>query len=244
VTEMRTKMTPKVDGVISRHLNRRLSRPMAWAVRNVGFVTPNMVSWISLGLAVLAAMLYAFGGNILPRHYLILGVLSVAPHVAMAGIMVQLSSIVDGVDGDLARIRHAATKSGGVLDAILDRYADIAILTGLFMAVWQESSAVSILPFALLTVPIDSVVLFCVYILALSGSLMVSYSRARLEHANLFVSDSVRFLGASRDVRLFVVFICSLVACPLLALVVIAVSGNMTVLFRLREIMRVDSARR
>ncbi|MHA1245822.1 MAG: CDP-alcohol phosphatidyltransferase family protein [Candidatus Thorarchaeota archaeon] len=225
-------------------MTRRLSRPMARAVRDVGFVTPNMVSWISLGLAVLAAMLYAFGGSILPRHYLILGVLDLTPHVALAGIMVQLSSIVDGVDGDLARMRHAATKSGGVLDAILDRYADIAILTGLFMAVWQEGGMVSVLPFALLTIPIDSVVLFCVYILALSGSLMVSYSRARLEHANLFVSDSVRFLGASRDVRLFVVFICSLVTCPLLALVVIAVSGNMTVLFRLKEMMRVDSERR
>jgi len=42
---------------------------------------------------------------------------------------------VDRVDGDLARLKVMATRYGGFFDAILDRYADVAIPAGL--AYWS-----------------------------------------------------------------------------------------------------------
>ena len=43
----------------------------------------------------------------------------------------QLSSVVDGCDGELARLRHLATARGGWLDTMLDRYADAAVVVGI-----------------------------------------------------------------------------------------------------------------
>ena len=51
------------DGFVSRHLNRRLLRPMARALKRTP-VTPNQVSVVSLGVAALASVAFAYGYNI------------------------------------------------------------------------------------------------------------------------------------------------------------------------------------
>jgi hypothetical protein len=80
--------------------------------------------------------------------------------------------------------------------------------------------------------------------MAVAGSLMVSYSRARLEAAGLFDVEGRTFFGATRDVRLFIVFVCSLMGYPLLALLLVAFSGNFTVLLRLLSAMQSGKLKR
>jgi len=46
----------------------------------------------------------------------------------VAGILVQLASIVDGVDGELARARNMASPVGAFLDSLLDRIADAFVI--------------------------------------------------------------------------------------------------------------------
>jgi phosphatidylglycerophosphate synthase len=107
------------------------------------------------------------------------------------GIGIQLVSVIDGVDGELARLKNMATRFGAVLDAVTDRYADAAMLGGMtiYAARFEDLPRPEVIG-----------------LLALAGALSVSYSRARIEAsmpdapANL---DAV-FGLASRDVRLLV----------------------------------------
>lgn len=195
-------MTPGVyNGIVSRHINRRFSVPMARLLRHTP-ATPNQVSVLSLLIACGALASYATG-------YYILG-----------GVLAQVSSIVDGVDGDLARLKNMATAFGGFLDAVLDRYADAVILLGLTLwAVDQTGTAWAwVIGFG-----------------ALGGSLITSYTRARVQGAPANVFDRGITSLASRDVRLFFVMLGSFAGQGLATLAVIAVLTNLVVALRLAQ---------
>src|SRR5439155_16689493 len=81
------------DGIVSRYLNRPISRPMARACAGTP-LTPNSLTSITLLLAMAAAGCTAAGSNI------------------AGGIGIQLASVFDGVDGELARLKNLATKFG------------------------------------------------------------------------------------------------------------------------------------
>ena len=90
------------DGYISKHINRRLSEPIARLLAKSS-VTPNQMTWAAFGVALLAFISFILGQNI------------------VAGLLVQLSSIVDGIDGSLARLKGMTSEFGGFLDSVLDR---------------------------------------------------------------------------------------------------------------------------
>ncbi|MHB8375448.1 MAG: CDP-alcohol phosphatidyltransferase family protein [Dehalococcoidia bacterium] len=161
-------MAGSLDGPVSRYLNRRISVPLAGLLKPTP-ITPNQVSALALLIALGAAVLIALGANV------------------AGGVLVQVSSIADGVDGDLARAKGMASRFGGLLDAVLDRYADAAIAAGMAWYAFERESW----PQPLL-----------VGMVAGTGFLLVSYSRARIEtEGGLDVTASL--LGfASRDVRL------------------------------------------
>jgi phosphatidylglycerophosphate synthase len=197
-------MAGSLDGPVSRYLNRRFSVPIAQALRPTP-LTPNQVSAAALAIALGAAALIALGWNI------------------AGGALVQVSSVVDGVDGDLARAKRMASRFGGLFDATLDRYADAAIAAGMAWYAYRFESW----PQPLL-----------VGMLAAVGFIMVSYSRARLEGA-AGRSAAERLLGfASRDVRLLVLAIGAMIGWAYWALVVVAAASYLTVAWRLAAFRR------
>lgn len=161
-------MTASLDGPVSRYLNRRFSVPIARALAQTP-LTPNQVSVIAFLMALGALWLLAVGRNI------------------EAGVMIQASSIVDGVDGDLARAKAMASKFGGLFDAVLDRFADAAIAGGMAWYALEHEDW-----------PAPLVVGFA----ATVGFILVSYSRARLETLAGKGATSELLGVASRDVRL------------------------------------------
>jgi phosphatidylglycerophosphate synthase len=192
-------MTGSLDGPASRHLNRRISVPLAKALARTP-ATPNQVSVAALAIAVAAAVLLAAGRNI------------------EGGLLIQASSIVDGMDGDLARAKAMASRFGGLFDAVLDRYADAAIAVGLAWYAYRHEDW----PAPLL-----------VGIVAAVGFLMVSYSRARLEDegGRELASD---LLGvASRDVRLLVLAVAAVLGQAYWALLLVGAASYLTVGWRL-----------
>ncbi|HIE53846.1 MAG TPA: CDP-alcohol phosphatidyltransferase, partial [Chromatiaceae bacterium] len=103
------------DGPVSRWLNRAVSiRLSRWLVRLP--VTPNQISLFSFALSLAAAGLFMVGGY---------------PALAAGGVLAQVASIIDGCDGEIARLKHLGSDYGGWLDAVLDRYADAFLLFGL-----------------------------------------------------------------------------------------------------------------
>ena len=103
------------DGPVARYLNRPVSRRLTrWLVRTP--VSPNQLSLIVFGIACIAAAGMAAG----PYWALVAG-----------GLLAQFCSIVDGSDGEVARLRFEQSAFGGWFDAVLDRYADAILLFGL-----------------------------------------------------------------------------------------------------------------
>ena len=191
------------DGLVSRYLNRPLSRPAARTLARTP-ATPNAHTATTLLLAVIAAGALAAGWNI------------------AGGIGIQLVSVVDGVDGELARLKNMATRFGAVFDAVTDRYADALLLGGMTVyAVRFED-----LPRAEV-----------VGALALAGALIVSYSRARIE-ADLPEAlvggrlDAI-FGLASRDVRSLIAAVGAVAGQCYWTLVILAVACALTVAWRL-----------
>ncbi len=78
---------------------------------------PDMISW--------AALLFAFFGGVF--FYFSLSTL----FVFTGGILVVLNSLLDALDGKIAKLTDSASKRGDFLDHTLDRYADIFILSGI-----------------------------------------------------------------------------------------------------------------
>lgn len=103
------------DGIVSRHLNRHLSIATSRLLAPT-FVKPNHVTALTLTLGVVSAIAAGFGGYA--------GFLT-------AGILYQLNSIIDGVDGELARVRYEFSFVGEWLDTISDDLADLLIYIGI-----------------------------------------------------------------------------------------------------------------
>jgi len=193
-----------LDGPVSRHLNRRFSVPAASVLAHTP-VTPNQVSVAALLAALGALALLAVGRNI------------------EAGVLIQISSVVDGVDGDLARAKGMESRFGGVFDAVLDRYADAAIAGGMaWYAVEREDA-----PRALV-VGFGAAVAF----------LLVSYSRARLEREGGMEAASALLGFASRDVRLLALAIGAALGQAYWALLIVGALSYATVAWRLWSFRR------
>ena len=171
--------TASLEGPVSRYLNRRLSEPLARLLTPTP-ITPNQVSFVGFLVALGALAAFATGQPI------------------AAGLLIQTSSVVDGVDGDLARRQGRATRFGAVLDAVLDRYADAAIVGGMTWWAWSHPELSGPQPFV-------------VGLAALTGFFLISYTRARLETEGYRGGLSGGALLASRDVRLLLAAIGSVV---------------------------------
>jgi archaetidylinositol phosphate synthase len=172
---------------------------VAEAFHNLG-LTPNFVSFLGLIFAVLSAVTY-WHWNLHP--FLLI----------LAPLLMLISGFFDALDGALARRYGEATKFGGFLDSLLDRYADTVILCGIILSGLTE-----------------------VYLglIALAGSLLVSYSRARAEATGV----KMETVGlAERAERLILLTLASFIAFIWLdalnwGIIVLAVLTNFTVFQR------------
>jgi phosphatidylglycerophosphate synthase len=178
-------------------------------------VTPNQISLVSFVIALGSMGLFLGGHNLL------------------AGLAAQVSSVVDGVDGDVARLKNMATRFGGFFDAVLDRYSDVAILAGLtyWSIVFEGRGSPGLI--------------VVMGLLAIVGSLMISYTRARAEASLGGAFGGLAGLLASRDERLLLIMIGAMLGLGLATLVILAVLTNGVVVWRVavaRSQFKVDAA--
>jgi phosphatidylglycerophosphate synthase len=107
-----------VDGYVSRHLNRHISLAISRRIVDTS-ITPNQVSALCIALGILSGVFAAHGGY----GYLLAG-----------ATLFQLNSILDGVDGELARVRWAHSKIGELLDSAGDNLANFSFFGGVAVA--------------------------------------------------------------------------------------------------------------
>ena len=211
----------RTDGPVSRYVNRRFSSAITKAIVKHGIgITPNQVSVISFAIAAAA----------LPAY--------VAGLAWLAGILLQLGSIVDGVDGELARARGISSPRGAFLDSMLDRLADIAAYVGAayYVMRYEVSSHLTILRLW----GVGGAVLAAALVLAASGDILVSYLHSK---APELLGKHPALVGripsfASRDVRLFILFIASLPGLVLEGLLAVTAVSYAYVLSKFVEVFQ------
>jgi CDP-L-myo-inositol myo-inositolphosphotransferase len=118
------------DGFISQYINRPLSRRLSVALSRTP-LTPNHITLLSFFMGLLGAV----------------GLATTDPWFWLAGgVLIQVASIVDGCDGEIARIKLLQSPQGAWLDTVLDRYSDLAVGLAVTFAASQMHDAVWVWP--------------------------------------------------------------------------------------------------
>jgi CDP-diacylglycerol--glycerol-3-phosphate 3-phosphatidyltransferase len=114
-------------------------------------VHPNVLS--TIGFVVTMSSAFAFGYN----------------HIRTAGVLILLGGVFDVFDGRVARATGLASNFGAFYDSTLDRISEIAVYIGL-LSLYNTYHP-----------QLGDVGTIYAIMLAMGGSLMISYTRARAE---------------------------------------------------------------
>jgi CDP-L-myo-inositol myo-inositolphosphotransferase len=105
------------DGYISRHLNRPLSRAIsAFLLTRFPGVRPNHVTAATFLVALLMFTSLILGGW---------------PGLILGAILFHAASVLDGVDGEIARATYRSSPAGAVLDSAVDMATNLLFYLGL-----------------------------------------------------------------------------------------------------------------
>ena len=103
-------------------LNRHLSRPLSRVLLSLP-VTPNQVTIGALLLALVAAAALAQPGIAIP---------------VLGALLLQLTAVLDCVDGEIARAKVLETEWGEWLDITSDTFIHVATFLGIAVHAWPE----------------------------------------------------------------------------------------------------------
>lgn len=149
----------------------------------------------------------------------VIGLLLAQGRFVHAGVMIALAGVFDALDGGLARYTGQVSRFGGFLDSTLDRLAEAALYGGLLWWYAQQGAHLE---------------LMLVYV-TIIGSLMVSYTRARAEGANIECKVGI----FTRFERVVVLVLGLLSGQMTIALTVLAIFSGITVLQRIWHVYQV-----
>ncbi len=132
-----------------------------------------------------------------------------------AGLVILCAAVFDLTDGAVARSANKVTRFGAFLDSVMDRYSDLILLTGMLV----HYARIDRFSYIVLTAVV------------MTGSVLVSYSRARAE--NLIPTCKVGFM--ERPERIVLIIIGALFDRMAPVLWVMAVLSNLTVIHRIEH---------
>jgi CDP-L-myo-inositol myo-inositolphosphotransferase len=104
------------DGIVSRRLNRPLSQAVSTQLLRLGWVRPGHATVLT-ALAALAMLVCLI-------------VWPSPAGLAAGAVLFQIASVIDGVDGEIARATFRSSRSGASLDSLVDALTNLAFLGG------------------------------------------------------------------------------------------------------------------
>lgn len=191
-----------VDGVIARHINRRFSLAATRVLMHFP-VKPNHVTAFSLLVSIAAAWTAAMATASAP-WWLIVG-----------AVLWQLASMLDGIDGELARLKFAESKLGEWFDTLTDDIGRVIFFAGSGYGYAMVTGQPFWLKLALVTVAIQTGLALTLYRKlrrAGSGSHFALAWDVKPDHSKLLVRlyARIEFL-ARRDYYVFAWLVFSIV---------------------------------
>jgi CDP-L-myo-inositol myo-inositolphosphotransferase len=205
---LRRSLRKPEDGPISRLLNRPISTRISMAISQLR-PNPGAISFIALLLCAIGSSLLALGKGI------------------AGGVLVQLASVVDGVDGEVARLQYRTSAWGALVDGVLDRIGDAMVVAGL--AIWAVRGGM-----------IGDAWAIGLAVGALAGSLLSMATKDRIRALGMREApeDRSRLLLGGRDARLLLVAIAAVSGRPVWGLISIVVTTAVTLIVRLVSVAR------
>lgn len=198
------------DGIISKLFNRKISTLISRFLVST-YITPNMVSLFILFLSIPTFFLLATG---------------IYPWLIVGGLLTQLMSILDGVDGEIARMKFSKSKWGGFLDANLDKYIDTTVIAGMALGYLKVTGNNWIIP----------VSLFVIFGLGLDGYMPNKFRVMTGKRLSFF--RTLKFINIKRDARLLILSIGAIFNLTLHSFLILLL------LYHLKVVIRLVSAKR
>ena len=138
----------------------------------------------------------------------------------IGGVLVLFGSVFDLLDGGIARATGRVSRRGALMDSVFDRVSELTVLIGLAMYYTSgpDANQLGVL----------------MAVVAMSGSLMISYVRARAE--GLGVKGTAGFL--TRPERVVIMVVCLLIGYPMASLWILGVGTPLSAAWRFIDTWR------
>ena len=204
-------LTKGEDGIISKQFNRKISTLISRYLVNTS-ITPNMISFTILIMAIPTFLLLASG---------------IYPGLILGGLLIQLMSILDGVDGEIARMKFARSSWGEFLDANLDKYVDTAAVAGMTLGFLKITGNSWIIPISL----------FLIFGLGLDGYMP---NKFQVITGKKLKFGMLQIINIKRDTRLLILSLGAIFNLILLSFVVLLVFYHFKVFIRLVSAKRIS----
>lgn len=118
------KTSKPTDGWIARTLNRPVSQAISYWALQAG-LSANAATWLALAVGLLSAFIGAQPGWAM---------------FAASGLLFHLASVLDGVDGEIARTTLTESEKGAHFDAAVDRFTALICFAGVTIG-WVREGA-------------------------------------------------------------------------------------------------------
>jgi CDP-diacylglycerol--glycerol-3-phosphate 3-phosphatidyltransferase len=186
-----------------------------------GILNPVVSLVAALGVTPLGITLAGIAISIVGAVYVGMG------DLFTGAILLLVSGLCDTIDGSLARRQGKESKFGAFIDSTGDRVSDLAYFAGLIFHFMRGT-------------PVNTVLILFTFV-ALAGSFLTSYARARAE--GLGIACSVGLLERPERIALLLAGLLFGRLALMAAIVVLAVLSVFTFLQRVRHVRKITSER-
>ncbi|MEO1261130.1 MAG: CDP-alcohol phosphatidyltransferase family protein [Bacteroidota bacterium] len=122
---LRRSLIKPTDGWVSRNLNRPISISISRILAHTA-ITPNQFTVFTGFIGITTGVFLALGGY---WNYLI------------GGALFHFTSVLDGVDGELARLKYKSSPFGQWLDTLVDNLSYLAALAGIIIGIYRNGAS-------------------------------------------------------------------------------------------------------
>jgi phosphatidylglycerophosphate synthase len=202
--------TKPTDRFVLKWIKLNLSARVTPRLTRFPWLRPWMITVCSMALGISAGIVFALGWGF------------------PAGLIAAVSQVLDGVDGQFARLTGRNSSAGAFLDSVLDRYADGALVIGL--SLYTITADVHLPIWVLGTLGAS----------ALIGSGLISYTSARAESLGIRLGKPTL---ASKGTRTTIIALSGLLSplssmIPPAALCYLAAHTNAVAVYRIVRVCR------
>ena len=170
------------SGPVARYINKRFSLPISLFLSRIWF-SPHAITVINIVIGLFSGVFVADGHN----YWIIL----------FGAALFQLASVVDGCDGEVAKLTFRCSKFGQYIDSVSDNLSLGSFMTGLIAGYWRSTHS----PVAFIV----GAVMICFTSLTLFW--MIRYLKQNTQSASLVTFDKEYLQKLSQGPKWLLTFI-------------------------------------